>query len=90
MITPMQQIKAAFPNMPESDFGYYETDLHVKYTPELWAWLKANYEWPNNIQRFQNDIDGTIWIDIPFAYFDIDGSTNEMEAGYKNRIKDPA
>lgn len=52
---------------PDARFDRHETDLYVKVQPGLVEWLKSNYEYYNNIQRFTSQIDGTPWLDIPFA-----------------------
>lgn len=44
----------------------HESDLYVKDEPKIWAVLGA-YEFVCNITRFRSQIDGQIWLDIPFA-----------------------
>ena len=70
MGTLKERIKAAFPDMTSEMFDRHETDLYVKEVPGLVGWLKKNYEFYSNIQRFTNQIDKTPWIDIPFAAWD--------------------
>lgn len=55
------------PEQVQALTGRHETDLYVKYSPEVWAWLKDNYEWIANIKPFTSAIDKTVWLDIPFA-----------------------
>lgn len=58
------RIKEVFPN---AKFDRHETDLYVKVEPGLVEWLKENYLFHSNIQRFRSQLDGTPWLDIPFA-----------------------
>lgn len=43
------------------------SDLYVPVTPETTA-IIDQYEFKCNVQKFRNQIDGTLWYDIPFAY----------------------
>ena len=52
---------------PDVEFDNHESDLYVKVVPGLMEWLKENYQFYSNIERFTSQIDGTPWIDIPFA-----------------------
>jgi hypothetical protein len=61
------QIRIAFPDMKDSDFDRHETDLYVKWSPDVEKWLRANYEHWSNITRFRSQIDSSTWFDIPFA-----------------------
>jgi len=61
------EIKKAFPKLTEEDFSSHETDLYVRYSPELFEWLKENYDFFENIEKFKSQIDGDQWLDIPFA-----------------------
>jgi hypothetical protein len=54
-------------NLNDSDFGRHETDLYVRKTDKVFNYLKNNYKFFRNIQQFKNQIDGKIWLDIPFA-----------------------
>jgi len=55
---------------PDAKFDRHETDLYVKFTPEIWQYLKTNYEFFSNIHRFNSQADRETWIDIPFAAWD--------------------
>jgi hypothetical protein len=52
---------------PVNDFSSHESDLYVRCTPEVWAWLQKNYAFISNCKTFINQITHTTWIDIPFA-----------------------
>lgn len=54
-------------NLPDSDFGYHESDLYVKDSPQVTDYLQKNYQFWCNCKKFKNRIDGKIWIEIPFA-----------------------
>lgn len=64
------QILTAFPNMNDEDFDKHETDLYVRYSPEVDNWLKQNYEFYKNITTFKSNVDNQRWFDIPFAAWD--------------------
>jgi len=53
---------------PDAETDHHEGDLYVKHTPDILAWLKENYDYFCNVTRFRSAIDGTTWLDIPFAY----------------------
>jgi hypothetical protein len=67
-------LKDEFPGI---EMGDYCTDLHVVYSTNVYNFLKENYEYFNNVKLFTSDIDGSQWIEIPFAY------PLENEIGYK-------
>ena len=46
----------------------HESDLYFKYSPESVAILDKYPLEKSNAQRFRNCIDGTTWVDVPFAY----------------------
>jgi hypothetical protein len=62
--TLKERIKEAFPN---AEFDRHETDLYIKVVPGLLDWLKVNYKFYSNIQPFTSQINGTPWLDVPFA-----------------------
>lgn len=62
--TLKQRILSAFPN---AEFSRHETDLYVKDFPGLRDWLKTNYLFHTDVQPFRSAIDGSLWLDIPFA-----------------------
>lgn len=62
--TLKERVKEVF---PEAEFDRHETDLYIKNVPGLWDWLKSNYEHFRNCQHFNSAIDGSPWIDVPFA-----------------------
>src|SRR5688572_29388364 len=47
--------------------GNHASDLYVPVTPTSIE-LVARYEFKRNVKIFRNNIDGTRWYDIPFAY----------------------
>ena len=51
-------------NIPIS--GHY-SDLYAKCTPESEA-IVERYEFKQNVTTFRNNIDNTLWFDIPFQY----------------------
>ena len=53
-------------HLTDDNFGYHESDLYVKYSPEVYKWLNENLEHPKNMEFFINQIDKKRWIDIPF------------------------
>ncbi len=57
-------------NIPEKDIGNWCSDLHIKQSKEVEEWLKTNYEYYNNVEKFVSGIDGEMWLDIPFAYIE--------------------
>lgn len=66
------QIKEAFPEMTDSDFHRYCSDLYVLYTPELDKWLKKHYSHYSNVIISVGNVEGGDWygkrfFDIPFA-----------------------
>lgn len=57
----------------DDDFAYHATDLYVVWSPEVWDWLRENYEYFANVDKFQGQ-HGAKWngagrtcIDVPFA-----------------------
>lgn len=44
------------------------SDLYVKSTSEAWRILKANVSSHARVSTFKNNIDGQVWIDVPFAF----------------------
>ena len=53
--------------LTDSDFAYHESDLYVRDTPEVRAYLKKNYKFWRNVKGFTCQIEGVLWFDIPFA-----------------------
>jgi hypothetical protein len=49
------------------ELDHHESDLYVKKTPESEKIVKG-YKFRSNVKVFKNNIDGTMWYDIPFAY----------------------
>jgi hypothetical protein len=72
-MTLKEQLKNAFPELTERDFGSWQTDLYVVAYPKVVQWLKDNYQFYTNIQHFigQKGADwngaGKSCLDIPFA-----------------------
>ena len=54
--------------LTDSDFAYHESDLYVRATPEVRAYLKENYQFWSIVTTFKCQIDGLMWFDIPFAH----------------------
>lgn len=79
--TVKQKIQEAFPSMSDDQFDRHESDLYVKYSPELDEWLKKNYEYYGNVTKFRSQIDGETWIDIPFAAWEEKYKGKAMEKG---------
>jgi len=61
-----QRIQAEFISLTENHFGYQSNDLHVIWTPIIEKWLLENYEFPQNITAFVSQLDGKLWLEIPF------------------------
>ena len=53
---------------PKVETDHHESDFYIKHSPEVWEWLEKNYEWFVNCSKFHSQIDGSLWIDIPFAF----------------------
>lgn len=62
-----EQIRKAFPYLPDSHFGRYHTDLHVKNFPGFREWLAENYRCHGNAVMFRSQLDMQLWWDIPFV-----------------------
>ena len=59
--------------IPEDNFSNSSNDLMILYSDEVMNWLKANYEFPQNIKVDTSNVKGQSWygkrfIEIPFAY----------------------
>lgn len=74
MKTLQQQLREAFPQLTERDFGTYYTDLYVVAYPFVCEWLASNYEFYSNVTTFKGSPEATNWngagrlcLDIPFA-----------------------
>lgn len=66
-----QELMIQFPNLTEDDFGvhgYRIPDLYVKYSKDIWDYLKAKPVIGKNISTFIgiNHWDGIRFIDVPF------------------------
>lgn len=46
----------------------HESDLYFKFTPHSMQILDKYPLEAGNAKRFTNNIDGKIWVDVPFAY----------------------
>jgi hypothetical protein len=46
----------------------HESDLYLPDTQPVRDILVRHPEWLRNVERFQNQVEGACWIDIPFAY----------------------
>ena len=53
--------------MTEADFDSHESDLYVRVTPISEQFLKHEYEFAGNVERFVDAIDHVPWFDVPFA-----------------------
>lgn len=53
--------------LPAEFIDHHETDLYIKVTPESKA-LVREYDYRSNVETFRDQITGTLWFDIPFAY----------------------
>lgn len=60
-----QQLIEKFPDLQKD---HHESDLYIEYTPEVWEYLKENYEFFKNCSTFFSTEDQKRWIDIPFAF----------------------
>ena len=74
-MTLKEQLMQAIPTLTERDFATHATDLYVVAYPEVTKWLKANYQFFNNISNFTGQ-KGSDWngegkpcYDIPFAHW---------------------
>ena len=68
-----ERLMAAELGLVEDDFAFHATDLYVVAKPGVRDWLKKNYEFYKNCERFISQ-KGSNWngagkecIDIPFA-----------------------
>lgn len=48
-----------------AELDHHESDLYAKYTPEVMALVKDT---GCTFSTFISQIDGKLWLDIPFAY----------------------
>lgn len=67
------RLMQALTHLTADDFACHATDLYVVALPEVMEWLKANYEWWENVTPFTSQ-EGSNWngagkrcFDIPFA-----------------------
>lgn len=56
--------------MVESDFGNWQSDLHIKVTPISKAYFEQEFEFPKIISTFKSKIDGSYWFDLPLGFLD--------------------
>ena len=67
------RLMQALTHLTADDFGYHETDLYVVALPEVREWLKAHYEYWENVTTFTGNPEshwngaGKRCFDIPFA-----------------------
>lgn len=68
-----QQLRQAFSQLTDRDFGYHATDLYVVDYPGIREWLTQNYPFHENVRSFTGQ-HGSDWngagkacLDIPFA-----------------------
>lgn len=80
METLKEKIKKAL-NYTNDDFDFYRSDLYVRRSPELMAWLKTNYEFFANCQTFTSNKDQKQWVEIPFANDDFWNSRGGLIVG---------
>lgn len=57
----------ALATLPMDEMDYHASDLYLKATPAAIA-LIERYQWKQNVTRFNSAIDGSVWLDVPFAY----------------------
>ena len=68
-----QQLREAFPQLSNDDFGYHATNLYVVAYPEVDQWLRKNYQWYCNVRKFYSNPNddwngaGKTCLSIPFA-----------------------
>ena len=67
METLKEELKRVL-NLKEECFDSHCNDLYVKGEQKTIDYLKENYEFYCNVEEFTSQIDGTLWLDIPFAY----------------------
>ena len=48
-----------------ADMDSHESDLYVRATPEALATVRAS---GRSYSLFRSELDGRMWIDVPFAY----------------------
>ena len=74
--------------LTDADFDQHESDLYVRRTPEVEAWLKDNYKFYSNVTKFKNQIDGQTWLDIPFGRMDdfVADKTKGRETGAGKKV----
>lgn len=47
-----EKLKKEFPSLSDNDFDESETDLYIRYIPEVYNWLEFNFKGFNNINKF--------------------------------------
>ena len=57
------KLKELFPHLTDADFDTYESDLYVRYSPEIAQFLKDE---KMKFSRFVSQTEKDQWIDIPF------------------------
>lgn len=68
-----QQLREAFPQLTDADFGHHASDLYVVAYPFVGEWLRKNYEFWSNVETFTGQVGsgwngaGRLCYDIPFA-----------------------
>ena len=68
-----QRLQAVFPDLTDDHFAYYATDLYICPVKGVREWLKANYQFYENIQGFTSQAGsgwagaGKLCLDVPFA-----------------------
>lgn len=65
--------------LPREEIDHHQTDLYLKVTPESKK-IISKYEYKDNVTTFIDQITGTLWYDIPFAY--IPGWIKDHETGW--------
>lgn len=71
METLKQDLMKAFPKMKDDEFDNHESDLYIKHSPEVMAWIEKNYEFGKSksiVSTFTSEIDRKLWIEVAFAF----------------------
>lgn len=70
-----ERLRQQFPILEDRDFSNHRSDLYVVLYDGVLEWLKANYQFPQNITTFLGNKNAIHWngagklcADIPFEY----------------------
>lgn len=78
------ELKKQFPSVK---IDHHHTDLYVKYSKEVWDWLRKHYERPQAVTTFVAADGSGAWIEVPFAYSELVNMLGVLKKGIVFKIK---